>query len=361
MITSLYPLMLMIENFAHIRPSGRTRHLEAIAAACTDHLNDALAIHRQYTHADQAIRGVQLYHTQLLRLHEVLYTYCDQSIAEELNALHRLEEVLENIEFLFKRDINPLTPLPQHHEERIRQYMDLHLEGTLDRLRHKQIPQPYLDEVHSAIASLLQRGKIPYMQYHHQHYLIQLIDALRQLADDERQHKNWPFRFLILMINFNFNHIGFLNRWKELYESDPAATENLLQYPQHFSTIPGFAYDPNRSSLLTLMCQYIETETADDKSSNDIPNRFIHSNLNGKELKIWLHLCVKADITRSSEKKEVAEEFSKLVKTKEGILLSVHSLTKMDRGSEFPAAVHIRKVLKTMLNELHEKFPELNG
>lgn len=361
MITSLYHLMLLIENVAHIGPSSRTQHFDAIASACTGRLNDALAIHRQYTQADQAIRGVQLYHTLLLRLHEILYTYCDRSVPEELNALHRLEEVLENIEFLFKRDINPLTLLPQHHEEHIRHYIDLHLECTLDRLRLKQIPSTYLDEVQSAMASLLQRGKIPYMQYHHQHYLIQLIDALRQLADDERQHKNWPSRFLILMINFNFNHIGFLNRWKELYESDPAPTENLLRYPQHFSAIPGFAYDPNRSSLLTLMCQYIETETADNQPSSDIPNRFIHSNLNGKELKLWLHLCVKANLTRSSEKKEAAEEFSKLVKTKEGILLSVHSLTKMDKGSEFPAAVHIRKVLKTMLNELHEKFPELNG
>lgn len=361
MITSLYPLMLLIETFSHISPSNRSKQLEAIASTCADHLNDALAIHRQYTHADQAIRGVQLYHTQLLRLHEVLYTNCDRSIPEELNALHRLEGLLESIEFLFKKDINPLTPLPQHHEERIRQYMRIHLEDTLDRLRLKKIPQPYLDEVHSAIASLFQRGKIPYMQYHHQQYLVQLVDALRQLAHDERQHKNWPYRFLILMINFNFNHIGFLNRWKDSYESDPTETENLLRYPQHFSSIPSFAYDPNRSPLLTLMCQYIEKETADDKSSTEIPDQFIHSNLNGKELKLWLHLCVKAKITRSSEKKEVAAEFSKLVKTKEGILLSMHSLTKMDKGSEFPAAVHIRKVLKTMLNELHEKFPELNG
>jgi hypothetical protein len=361
MITSLYPLMLLIETFAHISPSSRTKQLEAIASACTEHLNDALALHRQYTHADQAIRGIQLYHTQLLRLHEVLYTCCDLSISEEHNAILRVEELLESVEFLFKKDINPLTPLPQHHEKRIRQYIDLHLEDSLERLRLKQIPQAYLDEVHSAIESLFQRGKIPYLQYHHQQYLVQLIDALRQLAQDERQHKNWPSRFLILMINFNFNHIGFLNRWKEFYEADPAATDNLLRYPQHFSAIPGFAYDPNRSTLLMLMCQYIETESADDKSSSAVPYRFIHSNLNGKELKLWLHLCVKAKVMRSSEKKEAAEEFSKLVKTKEGILLSIHSLTKMDRGSEFPAAVHLRKVLKTMLNELHEKFPELNG
>ena len=107
MITSLYPLMLLIETFAHISPSSRTKQLEAIASACTEHLNDALAIHRQYTHADQAIRGVQLYHTQLLRLHEVLYTYCDQSIPEELDALRRLEELLESVEFLLRKISTP--------------------------------------------------------------------------------------------------------------------------------------------------------------------------------------------------------------------------------------------------------------
>lgn len=361
MIASLYPLMLLIETLTHTGFSSRTKQLEAISSTCIDHLTDALAIHRQYTHSDQAIRGVQLYHTQLLRLHEVLYTHCRKSIPEEMEALHRLEELLERVEFLFKKDINPLTPLPQHHEDSLRHYLDLHLEDTLARLRHKQIPQAYLNEVHSSIASLFQRGKIPYLLYHHQHYLVQLIDALKELAHDERQHKNWPSRFLILMINFNFNHIGFLNRWKELYEADPVTTENLLRYPQHFSNVPGFAYDPNRSPLLTLMCQYIEAEAANERLSPSIPDRFIHSNLNGKELKLWLHLCVKAKVMRSSEKKEAAEEFSKLVKTKEGILLSMHSLTKMDKGSEFPAAVHLRKVLKTMLNELHEKFPELNG
>ena len=46
MITSLYHLMLLIENVAHIGPSSRTQHFDAIASACTGRLNDALAIHR---------------------------------------------------------------------------------------------------------------------------------------------------------------------------------------------------------------------------------------------------------------------------------------------------------------------------
>lgn len=360
MISSLYSLTLMIETLDRIDTGERHDRLAAIASACSSNLPEALTIYRQFSQEGAAQRSVRLYHSQLLQLHQKLYACCTP-IEPDQTALKALEELLACVECIFKNTIDPMTLLPQHYQDRTWQYVDTHLDGIIDGLLQKEIPKAYLDELRWAIHSLFERGKIPYLQYHHQDYLFQLIHALQQLASDRRSHKNWPYRFLILMINFNFNHMGFFNRWKELYQSDPSYMENLLRFPKHFSRLPECAYDPNRITLLKLMCQYISAQDSGMQSAqNDTTELFIHSDLNGKELKLWMHLCVKGGISASAEKKEVALAFSKLVKTREGTLLSPHSLTKMDKGTEYAAAVSIRKKLKAMQSELYKLFPELD-
>lgn len=361
MIVSLHPLTLMIETLGRLEAKEIPERLSSISVACQHNFVEALQAHRQAHSVEAAGQAVQLYHAQLLRLHQKLDSFLRNNCIEDRTAINALEELLERIEFLFKKDIDPRTALPSHYRDKVKNYVNSHIHSIFEKLARKKIPQAYLDEILSAIDSLFEDGKIPYIQYHHQHYLPHLIDALRQLADDSRQGKNWHFRFLVLMVNLNFNHMGFFNRWKEMYDEDASFTEGLLRYPKHFSCIPDFAYDNNRRSLLKLMCEYVQAGNRQLQPAGAAgAEQFIHSNFNGKELKLWLHLCVKADITRSSEKKEVAQEFSRLVKTREGTLLSTHSLTKMDRAAEYAAAVRLRKVLKTMLSELHEKFPELS-
>jgi len=361
MIVSLHPLTLLIEALDHLESKGAQAHLHEISVACSDNFALSLQAFRQISNVDSASQAVRLYHTQLLRLHQKLDSFCRDNNIEDRTALIALEDLLERIEFLFKSDINPSTSLPSHYRKRMYAYVYINMPYILDSLAQKDIPQVYLGEILSAMDSLFENGKIPYIQYRHQDYLIQLVESLRQLAQDKRQGKNWQYRFLVVMVNFNFNHMGFFNRWKELYISDPSFMDALLRFPKHFSCIPNFAYDSNRRSLLELMCEYIQAENTQPHSTlHDHSQRFIHSNFNGKELKIWMHIAVKANIMRSSEKKEVAEEFSKLIKTREGTLLSAHSLTRMDKSAEFHAAVRIRRVLNTMLAELNEQFPELN-
>lgn len=363
MIVSLYQLTLMIETLHRVDQTEIPARLYSISVACSDNFPLALHAHREAGNVDRASNAVRLYHIQLLWLHQKLTAFCTEKDIEDRSALTALEQLLERIEFLFKNDIDPTTNLPCHYRDKISTYVYNRIPAIFDRLAKKNIPLVYLHEIHSAIDSLFEEGKIPYIQYRHQEYLIQLLDALAQLAEDNRQRKNWHCRFLILMINFNFNHMGFFNRWKEFYQTDPIFMENLLRFPKHFSCIRDFAYDSNRSSLLKLMCEYVQTELSQSQqtSSEKDDEQFIHSNFNGKELKLWLHLCVKANITRSSEKKEVAAEFSKLIKTKEGILLTPHTLTKMDKSVEYAAAVRILRTLNNMQAELRELFPDLKS
>lgn len=361
MIVSLYQLTLMIETLYRVDQTEIPSRLYSISVACSDNFPLALQAHREASKVESTNNTVRLYHIQLLRLHQKLTAFCTEKDIEDRSALTAMEELLERVEFLFKNDIDPATTLPGHYKDKISTYVYSRLPALVEQLAKKNIPLVYLHEIHSAIDSLFEEGKIPYIQYRHQDYLIQLLDALRQLAKDNRQRKNWHCRFLILMINFNFNHMGFFNRWKECYQADPIFMENLLRFPKHFSCIRNFAYDNNRSSLLKLMCEYMQTELSQSQqiSLQKDDEQFIHSNLNGKELKLWLHLCVKANITRSSEKKEVAEEFSKLIKTKEGNLLTPHTLTKMDKSVEYAAAVRILRTLNNMQAELRELFPDL--
>lgn len=361
MIVSLYPLILLIETLDHMSEVELPHRLAAITSACKDNFVEALTAYRQYQDAVTTSRAVKLYHIQLLRLHQKLYSYCGTYHSPDQTALGALEELLERIEFLFKNDIDPKTMLACHHQQKVKAYIARHIDEVCAKLLEKQIPEVYLKEIRCAFESLFEETKLPYLQYYHQDYLIQLMDALRQLANDGRNHKNWHYRFLVLMINFNFNHMGFFNRWKTLYAEAPSDMESMLRFPKHFSCIPGFAYDCNRSSLLKLMCEYIHAENNPMlKTESEHSLQFIHSNLNGKELKLWMHLAVKAGLTMSTEKKEVALEFSKLIKTREGTLLSPHSLTKMDKGAEYFTAVRVRKQLNAMLAELHRQFPELD-
>ncbi|MNK15602.1 hypothetical protein D3C87_337490 [compost metagenome] len=361
MIVSLQKLTILIEAIVHLKNRDIPKHLCEIRAACNNNFALALEAYREIIKVDNARQAIQLYHTQLLRLHSLLNNYCKEHKIENSTALFALEELLGRIEHLFKKDIDPCTPLPEHYYLRMHGYIYANMPYILDRLAQKNIPKAYLTEIHSAMDSLFENGKIPYIQYRHQDYLLKMIESLRQLADDRRQSKNWHYRFLILMVNFNFNHMGFFNRWKELYTSDPSFMDALLRFPKHFSCIPDFAYDSNRRSLLKLMREYIEDEKISPSATmQDYPQQFIQSNFNGKELKLWMHISVRANIMWSSEKKEVAEVFSRLVKTREGTLLSAHSLTRMDKSAEFHTALRIRKVLNTMLDELNRQFPDLN-
>ncbi|MEN5057811.1 hypothetical protein [Sphingobacterium kitahiroshimense] len=362
MIVSLQSLTLQVETLGRLDAKEIPSRLYSISVASSDNFSESLHAYRQAGSVDTARQAVRLYHTQLLRLHQKLNNFClDRNIADR-SALSALEELLERIEFLFKNDIDPGTILPNHYQHKIRTYVENHIHSIFDRLANKQIPQVYLDEILSAINSLFEEGKIPYIQYRHQDYLIQFVDALHQLAKDDRSNKNWQFRFLVLMINFNFNHMGFFNRWKEMYMDDPSFMDGLLRFPKHFSCIRGFAYNNNSTSLLKLMCEYVQTKTnGSHHAAIDQVEQYLHSNLNGKELTLWMDLCVKAGVTQSSEKKEVAYEFSKLIKTKDGKLLSTHSLTKSDKTTEYEAAANIDQILMVMRSELHKKFPDLRS
>ncbi|WP_341831518.1 hypothetical protein AACH28_22085 [Sphingobacterium thalpophilum] len=361
MIVSLQKLTTLIEALVYLDNKDIPNHLGEIAEACNTNFALALQAHRKIIQVNNARQAIQIYHTQLLRLHSLLYSFCNVRKIVSSAALFALEELLERIEQLFKKDIDPYTPLPEHYHLRLHEYVYEHMPYILDKLAQKSIPKAYLTEILSGMDSLFENGKIPYIQYRHQDYLTKMIESLCQLAEDKRQSKNWHYRFLILMVNFNFNHMGFFNRWKELYNSDPSFMDALLRFPKHFSCIPDFAYDSNRRSLLKLMRGYMEDEKISPSATmQDYPQQFIQSNFNGKELKLWMHISVKANIMWSSEKKEVAEVFSRLVKTREGTLLSAHSLIRMDKSAEFHTALRIRKVLNTMLDELNRQFPDLN-
>src|SRR5690606_10727011 len=132
----------------------------------------------------------------------------------------------------------------------------------------KNIPAVYLAELSSAINSLFTVGKLPELKFSHRHYLHTFLTALEEMAADQRK-KDWTTRFLHILINYNFNHIGFFNRWKELQAcllSDEHLDQknlSLLQKQgedlQFHIRVPSYSYDPLRPALATYMQDYLRT------------------------------------------------------------------------------------------------------
>lgn len=337
-----------------------------IQNACDNTLQEAYIRFRQYTEHHLAEHAVRHCYRLLVRMHDDLY----QNEPKSSMPLQVFASMIESFEIAYESYFPQESVPPRYAQETLRDEITLQLSRILDKLHKKKIPVSYLSEISSAINSLFVPGKLPELRFGHRHYLRIFLCALEEIALDNRK-KDWEARFLLLLVNYNFNHMGIFNRWRELLDQELAsigsyaAREKMLKKREDNLRIhipqPHYAYDSPRPALAVYMMDHItksKQELYKEMEANPLlADEPILSTLNADEMTVYFHCAYKADLLKYPTKREAAKAFATYIRSKTGRTISYKSLEKFDRQALEPAAYSMRKKMKHMLTYLEKEFP----
>src|SRR5690606_32632614 len=212
--------------------------------------------------------------------------------------------------------------LPAFRAEKLKASVYETLPPVVEQLRNKQVPSLYLDELGYAVDALFTESKPPLLTYHHGSYLPGFIGLLQQLADDDRP-KDWPKRFVEALVNYNFNYMGFFNRWQEASDAEFAAASKTGRTPQlvsdwydtlqHHTPVPDLAFVPRLPSLLDHMAVYIGTKATTLLGTQETPahepSAAIVTSLNSGLLSLDFHYRYKIGYYSYANKLEATKAY----------------------------------------------------
>ncbi|GGC21206.1 hypothetical protein GCM10011386_11430 [Parapedobacter defluvii] len=331
-----------------------------ISGICLQLQVDVPRTFREYTSAELAAIDFLRYHRGLVALYKWALAMADSIVVLSVWKL------LTSHERLFADLIPPREPLPDFHVKVLQHESHRELRPTIEKLKQKEVPPTLLAEIGHALTALFTEGKAPMPVYHHRTYLPEFIGMLRQLAEDQRT-KDWPKRFMEAMVNYNFNYMGFFNRWKEHLSDEmerawaEGRADEVLRRCQEtvelYHTLP-LAFDPNRPSLKVLMETTVAHlwESLSDTGSNSHPLR---TNALAGDIAVRFHYRHKAGEFDYDTQQEAARDFTNAHLSKTGQPVSAHTLTKFDKSALYGPALRYRRQLIKEL-ELLEKDFKLN-
>ncbi|TYR34683.1 hypothetical protein FXV77_14525 [Sphingobacterium phlebotomi] len=366
MINGLHILQEAVNHYKQWFAAESAESLQlALQHACEQTLTEINNLYRQYTEHQLAEHAVQHCHRLLTNMHNTLH---EERPADSM-LLDILATMIEQYELSYESYLLRTSTLSRYAEKKLREAVLSRLNSVLLILRQKNIPAVYLAELSSAINSLFTVGKLPELKFSHRHYLHTFLTALEEMAADQR-NKDWTTRFLHILINYNFNHIGFFNRWKErqasLLSNEHRHQKNLslLQKQeedlQFHIPVPTYSYDPLRPSLATYMQDYIRTTldaiTTEIEENPSLDEEPILSTLNSHEMTLCFHYGYRVKLFRYPTKREAAKAFSRYVKSKTGKKISYKTLEKFDQPVLEAASYSIYKKFSEILVQLKRDF-----
>jgi len=343
-----------------------THDASHISGICLQLHVDVPRTFREYASAELAAADFLRYHRGLVALYECALATADGIV---MKSVHKL---LASHERLFADLIPPSEPLPDFHGRTLEAETRARLDTVVDGLRRKEIPATYLAELGHAVDTLFTEGKPPVLDYHHRAYLHELFGMLGQMAADPRK-KNWPERFEESLVNYNFNYMGFFNRWRETREaafeaarktgSTPALVSGWYDTLQHHTPIPDLAFIPRQPSLLEHMTLYVCTKAAaivewknEQSRKLEASSPAIKTTLNSKMLSLDLRYRSKRGYYDYPNMAEAAIAYSGSHLSKTGRNISPHTLQRFDTV-ELEDAVHIYlQDLTKMISEIRRDF-----
>lgn len=367
MISALYILQEALQTYQSRQPREDSDEPHTIVQdACDNTLQEAYTCFRQYTEHHLAEHAVRHCYRLMVRMHDDLY----QKEPKGSLLLQVFASMIENFEIAYEPYFQQESILPRYAQDTLYEEITIRLTRILDKLHKKKIPVTYLSEISSAVNSLFIVGKLPELRFSHRHYLRIFLSALEEIATDNRK-KDWEGRFLLLLVNYNFNHMGIFNRWRELLDQKLAsidsyvAREKMLNKQEDNLRIhidqQLYAYDSPRPSLAVYMNDHItkaKQELYKEMEAHPhLADEPILSTLNADEMTVYFHCAYKADLLKYPTKREAAKAFATYVRSKTGRTISYKTLEKFDRPALEPAAYSMRKKMKHMLTYLEEEFP----
>lgn len=317
------------------------------------------------TYADPAIAAADFarYHRGLVALYGCVM---ERGTKEVRMALGKL---LHTHETLFGDLIAPDEPLPDFHAKALEDETRRTWAYVCPRLGEKRVPAAYLSEIGHAWDALFTEGKVPLLVYGHRQYVPEFMGMLRHLADDPRD-KNWPKRFIEALVNYNFNYMGFFNRWKEICTDELAAARKSGSAPQllsdwyetlqHHAPVPTLAFIPDRAPLLEHMARFVTAKAADlleeDRAQTASSSNAIKTTLNSRMQSLDFRYRYKRNYYDYGNMEEAAKAYSATQLSKTGRNISPHTLQRFDTV-ELEEAVHLYlQDLSEMIKEIRRDF-----
>lgn len=287
---------------------------------------------------------------------------CTLTLGDEVCIL-AVGKLLRNHEALFSDLIPPNEPLPDFHLAELERTTRHEWSYISARLTEKEVPAVYLDEVGHALDSLFTDGKTPTATYHHRQFLPDFLRMLRQIADDQR-HKDWPRRFVEALVNYNFNYMGFFNRWKdqlsmELRKAWPKThTEDVLA--RYYETVSLYhslptAFDLNWPPLKILMERWIKQLRESIPETTEMETT-LRTDLLAGDMAVRFRYRFKTGEFDYRTQRHAAHDFVKVHLNQTGQEVAAHTLTKFDKEALYAPALRYRRQLKEELRLLEKEF-----
>lgn len=344
--------------------SVHPRSGQTIDELCTKVLSEMASIYRQSHNPDTMAQDINQCYVSISLMLDMFVLY-----APSHPYFQSIDTMLRRFEQRYGHYIQPGTTLSLHRQEQLKKEVARRLPQITGKLLQKKISTAYLDELSYAMDSLFNSGKMPELCYAHLSYLPKLFDALENMADDERD-KAWADRYVHLMIRFNFNHMGFYNRWKdeqnELFEAallEGTISEELIRLEaqlNQYSTNKKMAFSRQHKPLLNHMWDYLSIQKKRIKqrvgTEETTEQPAITLQLNGHQTKLLFHTFYAVGLFPVGTKEEIAKTVAPHIRTAADIRLSAQSLSKYDREKLINHAPYLIRKVKLMLEFLEQNF-----
>lgn len=364
MIASLYILQEALSDYLAKEGMDQSQLSHSLHMLCKQTMHDISLKYGEYSKTELAMQACNQCYVILVHLLDLI----QQSTSTEM-LIHPLQLLLQSFKLHYGLQLDPDNSLAIYEQVTLEDSIQGQLPELLDKLQRKGIPAYYLDELHYAMDSLFHPDKLPELKLYHQHYLPKFIGALAQLADDERD-KDWPTRFVNILVTYNFNYMGFYNRWEK--QQDPLLQEAMVQGTieekllqlemvlNRYSRMPNLSFTLHDKSLLHYMKAYLRIKKKQIKYQVEqglLDNQsFILLNMNANEAKLLFHGLYSVKMFIASSKEEAAKYVAPNIRTRAGTSITSASLAKYDKEKlEAHAHIVIRKV-KEMLKVMEDQF-----
>ncbi|MFD2556285.1 hypothetical protein [Sphingobacterium tabacisoli] len=260
------------------------------------------------------------------------------------------------------------TP-PLYLQQQLSGEVERRLPAICSKLAKKEVPKSYILELQYALKSLFNPCKQPSCNYAHLSYLPQLLNALEEIAHDDRD-KAWTERFIFLMIRFNFNYPGFFNRWSEELTDALELLGTVRERQLHLFRIESqlnlsyhssdLCYNLYQEPLLEQMRLYINVIIEKlEHSPDDITleeDTALLTRLSGDELNFLFYYFYKAKIFDYPSKREAAKAFSTFIYSKTNRRISYKTLEKFDKAALEASVNKMRRLLTSIIKAIDDDF-----
>jgi len=312
----------------------------------------------------QVAEQLRHYHAHFIALANVLWEGARQYNPLARSALLVMISLIDYTEQHYKSFLNQSQPLAAFETFKLNNCLGTELHAIQILLLSKNISEPLIHQLIKAFRDLFKVSRPLAFNGADRAYVAVVLPQLTALARDERD-KDWNRRLRLLLIKYNFNHMGIY----QLLEKEQEKT--VLSYRHHkqpslvfykptlwleqIQMIPEIAYDPSGKNLKTLLTNHLgilqKCLKEDVAIANKVKNPKLRHNISLDEMALGFHYNFQEKIYDYSTKKAAAELFcqnNSSIGTDEASVNSFLNIDKMDSGPAIKLYQRLNRIIKRL-------------